>query len=87
MTRSRPLLLALVSGISGKGRRVEARGIVAERDRQRGDGAVVMHEAVELRALLLALLDAVADHDEGAGQDLEMSSARPSFSMRPLTSA
>ncbi len=31
-----------------------------------------MHPAVEQRALLLGLIDAVADHDEGAGQDLEV---------------
>src|SRR5262245_63095633 len=30
---------------------VEARGIVAERDRQRGDGVVVVNEAVEPRPL------------------------------------
>ena len=40
--------------------------------RERGDGAVVMHEAVEQRAFFLRLLDAVADHDEGARQDLEV---------------
>ncbi len=34
--------------------------------------AVVMHHAVELGALLLGFLDAVADHDEGAGQDLQV---------------
>jgi hypothetical protein len=35
MTRSRPLLLALVSGISGNGpSRVESRGVAAQGDRQ-----------------------------------------------------
>src|SRR4029079_13810671 len=52
--------------------RIEARGVRAEDDRERGDGAVVMHAAVEQRALLLGLIDAVADHDEGAGKNLEM---------------
>ena len=51
---------------------IEARGVSAERDRERGDGAVVMDQAVEQRALRLGLLDAVADDDEGAGQNLEM---------------
>ena len=31
-----------------------------------------MHQAVELRALFAGLLDAVADHDKGAGQDLQV---------------
>ena len=31
-----------------------------------------MHLAVEQRALLLGFIDAVADHDKGAGQDLDM---------------
>ena len=45
---------------------------MAERDRQRGDGAVVMDEAVEPQAASPAPRHAVADHDEGAGQDLQM---------------
>ena len=31
-----------------------------------------MHPAVEQRAFLLGFLDTVADHDEGAGQDLQV---------------
>ena len=72
-SRWRPLLLALVSGI---GRQlavgIEAGRVGAELHRQRGDGAVVMHHAVELCAFLFGFLHAVADHDEGAGQDHEM---------------
>src|SRR5262249_27497490 len=52
--------------------RIEAGGIGAEDDGQRGDGAVVVHAAVEQRALLPGFIDAVADHDEGAGVDLRM---------------
>src|SRR6266446_5633263 len=51
---------------------VEARGVVAERDRQRGDAAVGVHEAVEQRSLLARLGGGLADHDEGAGQDLDV---------------
>ena len=73
MARSRPLLLALVSGISGNGPSgIEPRRVGAERDRQRGDGAVVVHQAVQLRPLLARLVQRIADHDEGAGQDLQM---------------
>ena len=51
---------------------IEARGVMAERDGERGDGAVVMDEAVQQQALLLRLCLAVAHDDEGAGQDLQM---------------
>src|SRR6185437_16931158 len=51
---------------------IELAGIDAGRDRQGGDAAVVAHQAVEPRALVLRLLLRVADHDERAGQDLEM---------------
>lgn len=44
----------------------------AEDDGKRGDGAVVVHAAVEQGALLFGFIDAVADHDKGAGQDLEV---------------
>ncbi len=70
-------LTAALAGIGLGDRRqlaigIEAGGIGAQHHRQRGDGAVVMHHAVEQRALLLGFLDAVADHDEGAGQDLQV---------------
>ncbi len=45
---------------------------MAERDRKRGDSAVVKHQAVERGAFGAGLLDAVADDDEGGGQDLQM---------------
>ena len=51
---------------------VEARGIVAERDRQRGDGVVVVNEAVEPRPLGARLLHRVADHDEAGRQNFQM---------------
>ena len=71
---------ALAAALAGVGFRnfgqravgVESRGVVAERDRERGDGAGVMDEAVELGPLGARLLDRVADHDEAAGQDLEV---------------
>ena len=71
--RWRPLLLALVSGISGSGPSgSKPEASVPSIDRERGDGAVVMHQAVEQRALLPRFLDAVADHDEGARQDFQV---------------
>ena len=45
---------------------------MAERDRERRDRAIVMDEAVEPRPLLARLRDGVADHDEGARQNLQM---------------
>src|SRR6185437_734550 len=52
--------------------RIETGRIGPQDHRQRGDGAVVVHPAVKQRALFSRLLDAVADHDKGAGQDLEV---------------
>src|SRR5262249_56077267 len=51
---------------------VEARGIVAERDRQRGNGVVVVNEAVEPRPLGARVLYRVADHDEAGGQNFHV---------------
>ena len=56
---------------------IELGGIVAERDRQRGDGVGVMHEAVELGALGARLLHGVADHDEAGRQNLEVVAGAP----------
>ena len=55
---------------------------MAERDRQRGDGVGVMHEAVELGALGARLLHGVADHDEAGRQDLEVVAGAPGL-LRP----
>ena len=49
--------------------RIELRGIVAERDRQRSDGVGVVHLAVEQVALLLRLLLGFAQHDEAGRHD------------------
>src|SRR5262249_728784 len=51
---------------------IEARGIVAERDRERGDGVIVVNEAVEPRPLGARLLYRVADHDEAGRQNLQV---------------
>src|SRR6202022_1086028 len=51
---------------------VEARGVVAQRYRQRGDAAVGVHEAVEQCPLLRRLGGGLADDHEGAGQDLDV---------------
>ena len=71
-----PLASALAGvGLGDLGQRtvrIEARGIVAERDRERGDRVGVVHAAVDERPLLARLLDAVADHDQGARKDLQM---------------
>ncbi|MET3591510.1 hypothetical protein ABID26_000889 [Mesorhizobium shonense] len=51
---------------------IEAGRIMAERDRQRGDAALVVDQAVELCPLGARFLDAVADDDESARQDLDV---------------
>ena len=43
-----------------------------ERDRQRGDGVVVVDQAVELGPLGARLLDRIADHDEARRHDLHV---------------
>src|SRR6202022_4835997 len=50
---------------------VEARGVVAQRYRQRGDAAVGVHEAVEQCPLPARLGGGLAADHEGAGGDLE----------------
>ena len=45
---------------------------MADRDRERGDGAVVVYQAVETSPLGARLLHCVADDDQRTGQDLEM---------------
>ena len=61
ITRSRPLLLWLVSGISGNGPSgSNLRASTPSRDRQRGDAAVVVHQAVEPRALLACASSSVS---------------------------
>src|SRR6185437_10038628 len=51
--------------------------IGAERDRQRGDGALVIDEAIELRALLLRFGEAVANIDHAAGKNLDVLGIAP----------
>lgn len=48
---------------------IEAGNIVAERNRERGDCAVIMDETVEPGAFGFGLFDAVADENESARQD------------------
>ena len=50
---------------------IELRGVGSERDRQRGDGAFIVHEAVELETLFARLVVGLADDDEGAWQNLD----------------
>ena len=71
MARSRPLLrgVALRDVVGQRLVRIELRGVVAERDRQRGDGVGVVHLAVEQVALLLRLLLGLAEHDEARRHD------------------
>ena len=58
---------------------------MTERDRQRGDGVVVMHEAVELRALVARLLHACRrPRRSSAGRIFRWSRARPTFSIAAL---
>ena len=45
---------------------------MAERDGERGDGAVVVDQAVEQRALAPGFIERVADDDEDAGQDFQV---------------
>src|ERR1700730_18396496 len=56
---------------------VEARGVVAQRYRQRGDAAVGVHEAVEQCPLPARLGGGLADHHEGAGEDLDVIGVAP----------
>ena len=73
IARSRPLLLWLLSGMSGSGPSgSKLRGVVAERDRKRCDRVRVVDEAVEPRALLARRLHGFADHHETGGQDLHV---------------
>src|SRR3546814_16268938 len=50
---------------------------VCSSDLERADAAVVVDEAVEMRAPCLCFLDRVAHHHEGSGQDLEMVGITP----------
>jgi hypothetical protein len=86
MTRSRPLLLAFaLRDLGQRAVEVEDRGVVAERDRQRGDAAVGVHEAVEQGALPARLLRGVADDDEAAWQDLDGGRANAEQAWQPTT--
>jgi hypothetical protein len=46
-----------------------------------------MYQAVEQRPLRLGFGSSIADYDQDAGKILRWSRERPSFSMRPFTSA
>jgi hypothetical protein len=82
-----PLAAALAGvGLRDLGQRaveVERRGVAAERDRQRGDAAIGVHEAVEQGPLVTRLLCGVADDDEAAGQYLDVVRVAPGL-LRPL---
>ena len=89
MTRSRPLLLALLSGISGSG--PSRSKLEASWPSAIDSEAMALSECTRLSSsarFSRASSHGVADDDEGAGQDLhDGRGSRPSFSMRPFTSA
>ncbi|GJE72971.1 hypothetical protein CHKEEEPN_4532 [Methylorubrum podarium] len=67
-----PALARIRLGDLGERRvEVEAGGVRAEADRKVGEPALDRHQRVEPRLLLPGLLLGTADHDEGAGQDLQ----------------
>src|SRR6266851_5963109 len=51
---------------------IEARRIMAQRDRERCDGTVVMHKTVEPSSLRARFADGVINDHKSAGQDLQM---------------
>ncbi len=55
---------------------------MAERDREGGDGAVVVHETVQPCALVAGLLHGSSDNDEGTGEHLQVL-ARPPELVEP----
>src|SRR6516164_6261742 len=74
MARSRPLLEALLSGmLSGNGPSgIEFRGVVTERDRQRGNRVGVIDQTVKLGAFRPRPFDSIADDDKAARQDFHV---------------
>src|SRR5271166_2828512 len=62
---------------------VEGRGVAAQGDRQGGEAAVGVDEAVEQCPLLARLRCSIADDDQAPGQDLDVVRVAPSLS-RPL---
>ena len=77
MTRSRPLLLALHSGISGSGPSRSKSEASRPSAIEQGDAAVGVHEGVEQCPLVARLLRGPAN-DKAAGQDLDVVRRTPS---------
>ncbi|KAK1237307.1 hypothetical protein MKX08_002932 [Trichoderma sp. CBMAI-0020] len=63
----------VVAQVGGQRRvRVELGGVCSKGNRQAGNGALVVDEAVELESLLLGLLDAIANDDHGGWENVDV---------------
>ena len=67
--------------------RIEARDVIVQRARERADAAVVVDEAVQVRALAVASSAVSPTTTKAAARIFRWAGSRPIATMRPFTSA